>query len=308
MKIMHRFIVLTVILIGGFVVYGGWSFKTLNDLKVNGPLYQHIIQGKDLIADILPPPEYIIESYLVALQAMNAAPAERGTLIERLKVLKNDYDTRHLFWEGEDLDTALKEQFLNRAHAPAQEFYRIAFEQFVPALVKDDMVAAGTALDAMKQRYETHRAAIDKVVEMTVKRNEDGEARAKIKIRTSMLVMLMILAIVIGLTILSVVIITRSFRPLTLLARQVETVAQGDLSINVKQQSQDEIGMLFGAFGKMVENLRVLVGQITGATAQLASAAEEMSTVTEETSQGIRQQQSETEQVATAMNEMSATV
>jgi methyl-accepting chemotaxis protein len=39
-------------------------------IKVNGPVYQEIERGKDLIADILPPPEYIIEAYLVALQAL----------------------------------------------------------------------------------------------------------------------------------------------------------------------------------------------------------------------------------------------
>ena len=40
----------------------------LEEPKVNGPVYQRIVQGKDLSADVLPPPEYIIESYLVTLQ------------------------------------------------------------------------------------------------------------------------------------------------------------------------------------------------------------------------------------------------
>ncbi len=35
-------------------------------LKVNGPIYNEFMRGKDLIAHILPPPEYIIESYLTA--------------------------------------------------------------------------------------------------------------------------------------------------------------------------------------------------------------------------------------------------
>lgn len=88
MKLAHRFAVLFLILITGFAVYGSWSFKVLSELKVNGPVYQRIIQGKDLIADILPPPEYIIESYLVSLQAMSAAPGERKPLIDNLKALK----------------------------------------------------------------------------------------------------------------------------------------------------------------------------------------------------------------------------
>jgi methyl-accepting chemotaxis protein len=33
---------------------------------VNGPVYQEIVYGKDLIADILPPPLYIVESYMLA--------------------------------------------------------------------------------------------------------------------------------------------------------------------------------------------------------------------------------------------------
>jgi len=53
-----------------FIIFFGAAILTLNKLKVNRPVYQNIIQGKDLIADILPPPEYIIESYLVALHSV----------------------------------------------------------------------------------------------------------------------------------------------------------------------------------------------------------------------------------------------
>ena len=63
LNLVYRFAVLIVCMVIGFASYGLWSFKTLNDLKVNGPLYQRIVQGKDLVADILPPPEYILESY-----------------------------------------------------------------------------------------------------------------------------------------------------------------------------------------------------------------------------------------------------
>src|SRR4051812_36761090 len=115
MKLSHRFIVLLVILITSLAIYGGWSFKVLNNLKVNGPVYQRIVQGKDLIADILPPPEYIIESYLVSLQAMAAPLAERKPLIENLKTLKNDYDTRHVYWTKEQLDDTIKDLLLNSA-------------------------------------------------------------------------------------------------------------------------------------------------------------------------------------------------
>ena len=54
--------------------------------------------------------------------------------------------------------------------------------------------------------------------------------------------------------------------------------------------------------------LRELIGGIRDSVTQIASAAEELSAVTEQTSAGANSQKSETDQVATAMHEMSATV
>ena len=48
----------------------------LSQLKVGGPLYDKIKLGNDLVADILPPPEYVIEAYL-EVDAGAAGPIER---------------------------------------------------------------------------------------------------------------------------------------------------------------------------------------------------------------------------------------
>ena len=50
------------------------SVYGLAQLKVGGPLYNQIKLGNDLIADILPPPEYVIEAYLEA----TLVPARSG--------------------------------------------------------------------------------------------------------------------------------------------------------------------------------------------------------------------------------------
>ena len=89
----------------GFIIYGAWSFKTLNDLKVNGEIYQRIVQGKDLIADILPPPQNIIESYLISLQLLGTAEkAPQDALIARIKTLRRDYEARHAYWRKQTLE------------------------------------------------------------------------------------------------------------------------------------------------------------------------------------------------------------
>ncbi|WP_456239182.1 methyl-accepting chemotaxis protein [Pseudomonas alliivorans] len=58
----------------------------------------------------------------------------------------------------------------------------------------------------------------------------------------------------------------------------------------------------------MTVSLRELVGGIRDGVTQIASAAEELSAVTEQTSAGVNNQKVETDQVATAMHEMTATV
>ena len=52
LKLSARLGVLIAIFAIGFVLSGAWAFKTLDTLKVNGPIYERIVQGKDLIAAI----------------------------------------------------------------------------------------------------------------------------------------------------------------------------------------------------------------------------------------------------------------
>lgn len=85
-------------------------------------------------------------------------------------------------------------------------------------------------------------------------------------------------------------------------------VASGNLSIQIENNRTDEIGRLMAALATMVSSLRELVRSIESGASNIAASAEELSTVTSQTSDGINRQKQETDQVATAMNEMTATV
>jgi len=65
-KIGTRLIMLICLFLIGLASLGLYALNSLNTVKINGALYQQISQGKDLVADILPPPEYIIEANLKA--------------------------------------------------------------------------------------------------------------------------------------------------------------------------------------------------------------------------------------------------
>ena len=89
LDIKTRFTILLACFSLGFIVYGGWSIKVLREVRVTGPIYERIVQSKDLVADILPPPEYIIESYLVAFQLQSVTePQEQQALLQRMQALQ----------------------------------------------------------------------------------------------------------------------------------------------------------------------------------------------------------------------------
>src|SRR6476620_919540 len=104
----------------GAVVFTG--VYALSDVKVGGPLYNQIKLGNDLVADILPPPEYVIESYLEATLALNN-PAELAAHRDRLVQLKKEYDERHEFWVKSDLDPTLKTKLVEKSHSEVQRFW-----------------------------------------------------------------------------------------------------------------------------------------------------------------------------------------
>ncbi|QHF01342.1 HAMP domain-containing protein [Pseudomonas asturiensis] len=110
-------------------------------------------------------------------------------------------------------------------------------------------------------------------------------------------------------SVLAAWIITRQITtPLQETLEVVERVAAGDLSRNLKVGRKDELGRLQSTIQRMTLSLRELVGGIRDGVTQIASAAEELSAVTEQTSAGVNSQKVETDQVATAMHEMTATV
>jgi methyl-accepting chemotaxis protein len=98
--------------------------------------------------------------------------------------------------------------------------------------------------------------------------------------------------------------ITRPIREAVSLATRV---ASGDLSADIRSDRGDEFGQLLSALGAMVVNLRDLVRSINTNSGLITTSANQLSVVTERTSSGIAQQRDQTDQVATAMNEMVAT-
>jgi len=115
--------------------------------------------------------------------------------------------------------------------------------------------------------------------------------------------------IALALGILMAYLITRAIvAPINQAVAAASEVASGNLTVDIRATGTNEIGRLMAALATMVTSLRELVSSIKSGSSDIATSAEELSTVTGQSSDGINRQKQETDQVATAMNEMTATV
>lgn len=165
-----------------FVGYGIWSWNTLSAAKVHGPYYNRIIQGKDLIADTLPPSSNIIESYLLSLEMAHDVEEGAGrqsieSSIQRCHELKSKFDQRHQFWRQELADGEMKEIKTGECFATAKKFFQVLEEEFIPACMNGDVEKAkALSRDELRRQYEDYRNAVDRVAAIAMRRNADDEA------------------------------------------------------------------------------------------------------------------------------------
>jgi methyl-accepting chemotaxis protein len=142
----------------------------------------------------------------------------------------------------------------------------------------------------------------DELYKIQLDRRDEESAQAR-----TWQILAALLALLFG--VVAALVITRQItRPLQQTMEAVERIANGDLSRDLQVTRRDELGVLQQGIQRMGATLRELIGGIRDGVTQIASAAEELSAVTEQTSAGVNSQKVETDQVATAMHEMTATV
>lgn len=115
------------------------------------------------------------------------------------------------------------------------------------------------------------------------------------------------LALLVG--VLAAWLITRAVvGPLKHVIARAQRIAAGELGFDAQAPRRDEVGQLMQAMQQMAEGLSGIVSGLQQGIEQLAGSAQALSAVTEQTNREVGSQKEETEQVATAMQQMTATV
>jgi methyl-accepting chemotaxis protein len=221
------------------------SNYALSELKVGGPIYNKIKLGNDLVADILPPPEYVIEAYLEATLALHD-PASLAARSERLVQLKKEYDERLQFWTQSDLEPSIKSKLIETSHRAVQRFWTALQQNLLPALAKNDADAAAKSYAEVTSAYAEHRGVIDQIVKLANDLNAATEANATNRDATFVIILwsvsgVVLLVIGAGLFGMGLGVI----KPVSRMTEVMQRLAEGKLESDIPSLARtDEIGSM----------------------------------------------------------------
>ncbi|MFJ4142463.1 methyl-accepting chemotaxis protein [Pseudomonas sp. NPDC089734] len=163
--------------------------------------------------------------------------------------------------------------------------------------------------DTSSPQAKALQASIEAMIEVNVKGAEQSGQAANSDYENGLTLSLVFIVAAVIVTLLVAAVFTRSIAlPVKSLLDATKRIAEGDLRTTVEITGADELTELQTATAAMLASLKNTIQHISDSSSLLASAAEEMSSITQESTVGIQRQSMETEQAATAVNQMTAAI
>ena len=227
----------------------------LSELKVNGPKYARILTANNLVADILPPPLYMLEPYAIAQEAA-LNPERIGDVLEKLTAIETIYNERKQFWLTADLNPDLRAMLVDNVLAKGDDFWALVDKKFVPAAQKGEISRMKVIVDKLKVSLHIQEDSVLELVKMSnmFLENADNDTKSITKLLTTaslVAAVLPILFFIMGLAYFY----RRAIVPLAKMKDFMVSLAAGDYGRDVPfADRKDEIGSMSQAVLVFREN------------------------------------------------------
>jgi len=301
---------LVAVFVAGFAGYGVFAFRSLRP-DVNESHYADVVVGKDVLADILPPPLYILESFLVAHQiGSSQKDSERADLVQRLNSLRKDFETRITYWDDNLNEGKLKNSLQGDARSTAQRFFELLDKEFIPAArTSDSPTIARLLSEDLAHAYADHRAAIDAAVAAANDFSSASVADAAEKIRNEQLTLLMLGGIVLAFGLGFGVYVSKGVStPLAHTMEVLEKVAKGNLSVEAEVDAEDEVGRTARSLNEALRQVESAMREVSRTAQELGNSSQQLASSANEISSGAQRQASSLEQTSASLEQMTANV
>lgn len=298
----------------GIVAFAWMSRDTIETVKIGGGSYERIVESKDLLADVLPPPAYAIEAYLVAYELLDAVEANDKVQVSNLeskaKQLRESYQAREAYWSRTLKEGELKQSLTAGAYGPGARFFEIWEREFSPAVSAGDKAKVHEVMRTkLAPAYQEHRSAIDRVVKLSTDRNHEDEAKAAALVSQRSTYFFVIALVFMALAWAVGFGTTRAIvgplqRIVSVLRKTSET---NDLTLRVGLDGKDEVAEAAHSFDALVDKLQGMLIEARTVADVVGDSARAMAESADEISSGAQSQASSLEETAASIEEIAAT-
>lgn len=235
-------------------------------------------QGKDVVADILPPPLYLVEAQLIARTLFDETSGDNGQLLARLDELKNDYDKRNRYWEANrDITLQIKQALLGDQRNQADLWWHELQNAFIPAITSGDRDAVKVSMKNLDNYYWLHRKAVDETVKISSQFADDTlENLSRVKDQATLLLMSVAMMGALISMVMAYIIIRQIRLSLAQVGKVAQAIAAGDLRLSIPVSGRDEIAQLLSQMSQMRDNLHALIFDMRDGVTQLNQRSAEL--------------------------------
>ncbi|MEJ7138217.1 methyl-accepting chemotaxis protein [Amphibiibacter pelophylacis] len=275
-------------------------------LKANEDNAGRVYVAKDVAADILPPPLYLIEMRLGLSRVEDGTmtPQELATDVDRLA---KEYEAREQYWRAHP-PYGLEAQLLGPQHEAALRFIAAARE-VARVAGSGDRATIHAAIGRAHQIYQQHRAGVDATVAEAARFSDATMAAST---RTSTWVEWIALGAgalaLLALSALALWVRGRILEPVSESLAISQRIAQGDLSQPIATDRPGELGELLRALSAMQDALIDIVSQVRTATDGINVASSEIATGNLDLSNRTEQAASRLQDTSGSMSQLSSHV
>jgi methyl-accepting chemotaxis protein len=180
------------------------------------------------------------------------------------------------------------------------EAYLGSVAQARAALERGDREGASRIIaDRVTPANDEAQAALDPFVERESAEMASGTRRASDATGTAQLLAIVVLGLAVAIAAVLALLITRSIvRPLRRIEDATRGAAEGNLTVRADVAGRDELGQVAGAFDRMMEAMRDVIGRVAEAARAQSRTAGEMASASEQSGQAVGQIAATVEQVA----------
>ena len=240
-------------------------------------------------------------AYSIGLGYLNSdASRDMDRYLEEVERLTVNYTQAQTFLQQPEL------QALQAPAAASNESLEAVLRIF-----EDEIILASTFDDTwdgyfrrlsaeMAKTHAFNEAILSFLSEGLTQRVSDGN-------RSMLLLVTALVVILLAIIWLYLAFYVATQRTIRALSETMEHVAAGDMTVRVTVTSRDELGKLAGEFNGSIERIQGLIRHVSKTSGLVSDQSQQVVDISSESSQAVESQRTQIEQVATAMNEMSAT-